>query len=369
MELQRKILWLFGLCFVISFAGVIGAEELQIPSDSAPAAPEQYVVKKGDTLWGISNDILNDPFLWPKVWRENPGVENPDLIYPGKLIRLPGAEAAPQEETAPVPTPPPSEPVQPSEAGPTPPSAPVKPEAPPPPPEVSADEGLERRAHDLFQVLSAGAIVPDVVDRGVVVGGVDEREMLAIGDTVYLLSKKEQLEPGQDWVLFRVNRKVYHPVTGEYLGELINVLGQARVIRIEEGYAVSRITRSVDGIHRGDRIAPMNLFPEGAIGDAPDGLGGFVVELHDDKVGSAIPDIVYIDRGKKDGVGPGDRFSIIKLGRHVGLYNTSGDRLPSRQVGELEILSTQEETSTAQIVRSAEPILRGDRLVLNHRGH
>jgi hypothetical protein len=368
MELQRKILWLFGLGFGMLFAGVIGAEELQIPSDSVPAAPEQYIVKKGDTLWGISNDILKDPFLWPKVWRENPGVENPDLIYPGKLIHLPGAEAAPQQESAPLPTPPPSEPIQSSEAGPPPPLAPVEPEATPALPEVSADEEVDHRAHDPFQVLAAGAILPEVMDRGVVIGGVDAREMLALGDTVYLRSKKEQLEPGQDWVLFRVSRKVYHPVTGQYLGELINILGQAKVVRIEEGFAVSRITRSVDGIHRGDRIAPLNLFPEGAVGNPPDGLGGFVVDLHDEKVGSAILDIVYIDRGKKDGVGPGDRFSIIKLGRRVGFYNSTGDRLPPRQVGELEILSSQEETSTAQIIRSAEPILRGDRLVLNHRG-
>ena len=56
----------------------------------APAQePTGYKVVKGDTLWGISGAKLNDPFLWPGIWKENPDISNPHLIYPGQVISIP----------------------------------------------------------------------------------------------------------------------------------------------------------------------------------------------------------------------------------------------------------------------------------------
>ena len=63
-------------------AGV--AWSIEIRSD----APAEYTVKKGDTLWDISSLFLNDPWKWPELWRLNPHVENPDLIYPGDTLKL-----------------------------------------------------------------------------------------------------------------------------------------------------------------------------------------------------------------------------------------------------------------------------------------
>ncbi|MEP1552871.1 LysM domain-containing protein [Paraglaciecola sp.] len=52
------------------------------------SAPEVYVVKKGDTLWDISNMYLDQPWLWPELWRTNIHITNPHLIYPGDELRL-----------------------------------------------------------------------------------------------------------------------------------------------------------------------------------------------------------------------------------------------------------------------------------------
>ncbi len=45
-----------------------------------------HTVKKGDTLWDISDQYLNTPWEWPLVWSNNQDLTNPHFIYPGDRI-------------------------------------------------------------------------------------------------------------------------------------------------------------------------------------------------------------------------------------------------------------------------------------------
>lgn len=52
------------------------------------SAPQKYVVKKGDTLWDISETFLSKPWRWPELWRKNEFINNPHLIFPGDVLYL-----------------------------------------------------------------------------------------------------------------------------------------------------------------------------------------------------------------------------------------------------------------------------------------
>ena len=50
-------------------------------------APDQHMVVKGDTLWGISQMFLEHAWCWPQVWGMNRDeIKNPHWIYPGQIV-------------------------------------------------------------------------------------------------------------------------------------------------------------------------------------------------------------------------------------------------------------------------------------------
>ncbi|OGR40499.1 MAG: hypothetical protein A3J80_11585 [Desulfobacula sp. RIFOXYB2_FULL_45_6] len=47
-----------------------------------------YTIKKGDTLWDLSQKFYNSQWDWPGLWEINQEIKNPHMIYPGKKIRI-----------------------------------------------------------------------------------------------------------------------------------------------------------------------------------------------------------------------------------------------------------------------------------------
>jgi nucleoid-associated protein YgaU len=69
----------------------------------APAAPtttgtaggsgsRTYVVVKGDSLSKIAKREYGDAAKWPRIYEVNQDIiKDPDLIYPGQTLKIPGA--------------------------------------------------------------------------------------------------------------------------------------------------------------------------------------------------------------------------------------------------------------------------------------
>ncbi len=63
------------------------------PTANAPAitgSQSAYTVRKDDTLWDLAMRFLRNPFSWNKIWNANPQIRNPNLVYPGQEIAIPG---------------------------------------------------------------------------------------------------------------------------------------------------------------------------------------------------------------------------------------------------------------------------------------
>jgi hypothetical protein len=56
----------------------------------AQTAEQDYIIKKGDTLWDLAFTFLGDPFQWPQIWHQNSYISNPNLIYPGNTLIIRG---------------------------------------------------------------------------------------------------------------------------------------------------------------------------------------------------------------------------------------------------------------------------------------
>ncbi|HEX6038461.1 LysM domain-containing protein [Longimicrobium sp.] len=81
---------------VVAAAALLAAAPLA--AQDAPSQERVHVVRPGETLWDIARNYLNDPFLWPEIFRLNADVvEDPARIYPSERLVLPG-QAGPVSE-------------------------------------------------------------------------------------------------------------------------------------------------------------------------------------------------------------------------------------------------------------------------------
>lgn len=77
---------------VLAVGNVAGVEKVDDQIDVVKKEPEArfYTVVKGDSLSKIAKEYYGDPMKYPAIFEANrPMLKDPDLIYPGQVLRIP----------------------------------------------------------------------------------------------------------------------------------------------------------------------------------------------------------------------------------------------------------------------------------------
>ncbi|HSD42933.1 MAG TPA: LysM domain-containing protein [Burkholderiales bacterium] len=338
-----------------------------------PDAPDSYVVKNGDTLWGISTKFLTEPWRWPEIWRLNKDdIRNPHLIFPGDIVRL---DRAGQRLTI--------ERLQ---------------------PRVRA-ELLAREAIPTIPLSVIGPFLsaPLVIERG----GLDNaprifateegRYNIGAGARAYVTGMGESKQPL--WQVYRPGIALVDPDTKDVLGFEANYLGDARVIRSGDPTTV-RVLSSKQEISEGDRlvVAPQPQIYSFAPRAPDKPIRGRIMSLYDGRSDARTnllldrPDwagtqralesiyegfgetgglsIVSLNKGAKDGIEVGHvlaifRSTTVTRDRSVGPFYMGERRqepieLPEERYGLLMVFRTFDNLSYALTLGVERPVAPGD---------
>jgi hypothetical protein len=328
--------------------------------------PAVHVVRKGDTLWDLCDSYYQNPWGWPKVWSYNPQIVNPHWIYPGDQLRLrdPNNPLASLRSLA---------------GGKNGGGALGRggPRAVPPTTVFLRDHGfLGDPKRDVW---------------GELVGAVEDQQLLADGNHVYLMMRPGvTLKPGQNLTLFTPLRAPDDvPGARKPPGEIVSVKGTIKIDQFNPQTRVARgeVVESLDVIERGFKVGPVGR----QFDVVPPKKAGKTVQAR--VLTSIYPhemlgqyQLAFLDRGSEDGLETGTRLFVLQQGDQwrnslkiasgmlkdrvnheaskfeVERTPTDGDdrQFPNEVVAELRILRTEKYSSLAIVIESNREIEPGD---------
>jgi len=315
---------------------------------SPVATPELHVVRKGDTLWDICTYYFNDPYQWPKVWSYNPPITNPHWIYPGDLVRLlpKGVFAGneqPQTDTQP----------QPDTGNNQPDNLPA--------PQQSRNVSIKQTAF----------VEKSDLDKSIKVdGGVDEKQLLTIGDSVYLAyDSKNPPKVGQRYSIYRPGNSV--KAGGKDVGAYVKIIGAVEVVSVKQDKrARGVVVEANQEIERGDKVGSLqkefkNVTP---VPPKVDAQGSIVAMLAKEQL-IGRGEVVFVDLGKGSGVEIGNRLFVVRRGDALPEQSrdTVGQddrRFPARTLGEIVIVDVGDKVSIGLVTLSVQEMGLGDLVIM-----
>jgi hypothetical protein len=315
--------------------------------------PERYVVKKGDTLWGISGAFLKDPWQWPKVWKMNRAeIKNPHLIYPGDVVVLDMSSGNPEfkllRQTVTL------------EPG-------------------VVEEPLEKEAIYTIPPNVIGPFLsqPLLIEKGEldnaprIVGVQDNRLILSPGTRVYINNLEDNDKTF--WNIYRPGDALIDPDTKELLGTEAIYLGDARITKFGKP-ASGNIVKAKEEIFTKDRLVVASEgFKESFIPHAPETeVRGRILRIYGGVAEAGPETVVSINLGKQNGIEDGHVLAISRHGRIIKDPEYKVDKtkavnpesklkpdqlqLPDERVGLLMIFRTFDRVAYGLIMQASDAI-------------
>lgn len=359
---------------------------------AAPAQeplPQTHTVKKGDTLWDLAQYYLHDPFLWPGIYRLNTDVvEDPHWIYPGEILRI-----APTENVAAVPstdTPLPSAPLEgtPVTAAPDSNSGGAAPDSTdalaqgPQQPSIAESEQSEeaplfpeRRARTVEQMLkaythrtyralrrsefySSGFLTENQrLPYGRVLGPVTPQQIKAVNVRANALPFTTIAIDAPDGATYQIGDSLLLLQLGKELdsyGNIVVPTGVLRVMESVDGHYLGTIVATYGPIRNGQLVLPLDAFNPGAGGRAvpvSDGVRGTFIgglgrqDLKEPQM------IVFINKGREDGVAPGDLFEVRRRPERL----SDGTLRVNELMATMQIVHVRDRTATGILLNVISP--------------
>jgi hypothetical protein len=287
-----------------------------------------YTVQKGDTLWDLSQKFSDSPWLWPELWKENVEIANPHRIYPGERIRLYRRKGVHRMAEKKVGKP------------------------------FTAKPALDSLIHFSYAPLDRVGFIrkEPVAPHGTIFKVRETKEMINTDDVVYIRPEGNFiLVPGKRYVIYRTLIPIKDLKTNTYVGIQHYLTGVLEITQVEPQYAIATVIAAYRPIRLDDKLLPYyRRLPQIIIKESPRGLEGKIItaEEHQRLIGDDM--IVFIDKGKKDGVRPGQFYNVYFQDEHR-IQPKSRQKTMDVPVdfGELLVLHTENTTATV-IVTSTE---------------
>jgi LysM repeat protein len=373
------------------------------------AAPETHTVRQGDTLWDLAKQYRGDPFLWPDLYRLNTSVvEDPHWIYPGEVLSLNGSDsvhAVPTTDTPAVPV---------AASGVVPDSVPAETAVPAAGPRVAsmpadtvdtaaavAEQSDGPRQQTLAQLTAVSANEPAESDGlfGPPVKQVMQESLHAYTHQPYralrrsefyssgFLTERQTLPFGRMLgpvipqqiraVSVNANAQPYSLVAieapkgasyqiGDTLlvaqlgselapfGDVVRPTALAQVVDTVQGRYVATIVATYGPIRLGQRVLPAEKFtPAGEAHAVPvtDGVRAHYLGGANRQDIKAPQMVVFLDKGRADGVAPGDLFEIRRRAARL----PDGRQLINDVMATMQVVHVREHTATARLLNVLSP--------------
>jgi len=321
-----------------------------------PNAPDSYVVKRGDTLWGIAKVFLRDPWFWPEIWQVNPQVQNPHLIYPGDTLRLVYIDGRPTIM------------LQRGDA------ARVE-------PRVRSQPLAASVTTIPYETVAAFMSKPTVLAQEqiklapYVLATRDMHVAIADGDTLYARGFSGPVELGTHYNLVRVGDPLLDPDDNRIVGYDGIFTGSGRVTRGGDP-ATLIMTESARETEPGDKLFPGGVdVPLDFTPSAPKTkINGRILAVSNGVTVIGQYEVVVINRGARDGLAPGNVLAVFLAGPEVSDTANKGFlgsmsrltahkvRLPDERSGTFMVFKTFDTMSYGLIMEATDIIRVGDRV-------